>query len=86
MSLDLTLIREQFPALQRPAIFLDNPAGTQVAQACLERMTAYLVHTNANHEGAFETSRLSDALVAEDASSDGRLHPCPPGRGDRLRR
>ncbi len=65
MSLDLTLIRKQFPALQRPAIFLDNPAGTQVAQACLERMTGYLVHSNANHEGAFETSRLSDALVAE---------------------
>jgi selenocysteine lyase/cysteine desulfurase len=65
MRLDLTLIRKQFPAMQKPAIFLDNPAGTQVAQACLERMTNYLVHTNANHEGAFETSRLSDALVAE---------------------
>ena len=65
MSLDLSLIRKQFPALQTPAIFLDNPAGTQVAQACLERMTDYLVHSNANHEGAFETSRLSDALVAE---------------------
>jgi cysteine desulfurase family protein (TIGR01976 family) len=65
MSLDLTLIRKQFPALESPAIFLDNPAGTQVAQACLDRMTNYLVHSNANHEGAFETSRLSDALVAE---------------------
>lgn len=65
MSLDLPLIRKQFPALEAPAIFLDNPAGTQVAQACLERMTDYLVRTNANHEGAFETSRLSDALVAE---------------------
>jgi cysteine desulfurase family protein (TIGR01976 family) len=65
MSLDLPLIRKHFPALQRAAIFLDNPAGTQVAQACLERMTEYLVHTNANHEGAFETSRLSDAIVAE---------------------
>jgi cysteine desulfurase family protein (TIGR01976 family) len=65
MSLDLPLIRKQFPALETSAIFLDNPAGTQVAQACLKRMTDYLVHTNANHEGAFETSRLSDALVAQ---------------------
>ena len=65
MSLDLPLIRKQFPALESTAIFLDNPAGTQVAQACLERMTDYLVHTNANHEGVFETSRLSDAIVAE---------------------
>jgi cysteine desulfurase family protein (TIGR01976 family) len=69
MSLDIPLIREQFPALKRPAIFLDNPAGTQVAQACLERMSNYLVRTNANHEGVFETSRLSDAIVAEARSA-----------------
>jgi cysteine desulfurase family protein (TIGR01976 family) len=69
MDLDIPLIRSQFPALQRQAIFLDNPAGTQVAYACLKRMTDYLVHTNANHEGAFETSRLSDAIVAEARSA-----------------
>ncbi|HEX6304706.1 MAG TPA: cysteine desulfurase-like protein [Anaerolineales bacterium] len=65
MALDLPLIREQFPALQREAIFLDNPAGTQVPQAVLNRMTSYLTEHNANHGGAFETSRQSDALVDE---------------------
>jgi cysteine desulfurase family protein (TIGR01976 family) len=65
MALDLPLIREQFPALQKEAIFLDNPAGTQVPQAVLDRMSTYLTEHNANHGGAFETSRQSDALVDE---------------------
>jgi cysteine desulfurase family protein (TIGR01976 family) len=65
MTLDLPTIRGQFPALERPAIFLDNPAGTQVAKPCLQRVGAYLVEHNANHDGAFATSRASDAVVDE---------------------
>ena len=65
MPLDLPTIRSQFPALQRPAIFFDNPGGTQIAQPSLNRMQAYLVDHNANHEGAFATSRLSDAVLHE---------------------
>jgi cysteine desulfurase family protein (TIGR01976 family) len=65
VSLDPASIRQQFPSLQRPAIFFDNPGGTQVARQCLERMTQYLTEHNANHEGAFETSRLSDAVIEE---------------------
>jgi cysteine desulfurase family protein (TIGR01976 family) len=61
--LDLNFVRSQFPALASGAIFLDNPGGTQVAQQTLKRMTDYLIHTNANHEGAFKTSRESDAIV-----------------------
>jgi cysteine desulfurase family protein (TIGR01976 family) len=65
MPLDLPTIRSQFPALKRDAIFLDNPAGTQVARTVLDRMSNYLVEHNANHEGAFATSRESDALAEE---------------------
>src|SRR5512147_2765847 len=61
--LNLNLIRSQFPALSSGAVFFDNPGGTQVAQQTLKRMTDYLVRTNANHEGAFKTSRESDAIV-----------------------
>jgi cysteine desulfurase family protein (TIGR01976 family) len=61
--LDLNFVRSQFPALSSGAIYLDNPGGTQVAQQTLNRMTDYLIHTNANHEGAFKTSRESDAVV-----------------------
>lgn len=60
---DLNLVRSQFPALASGAIFLDNPGGTQMAQPSLVRMTDYLTRTNANHEGAFKTSRESDAVV-----------------------
>jgi cysteine desulfurase family protein (TIGR01976 family) len=61
--LDLTTIRAGFPGLERDAIFLDNPAGTQVAQSTLDRMDEYLVQTNANHGGAFATSKESDKVV-----------------------
>ena len=74
-------IRSQFPALPSGAIFLDNPGGTQVAQQTLKRMTDYLVHTNANHEGAFKTSRESDAIV--DASRDRPWRISSARRGPR---
>ena len=65
MSLITNLIRKQFPGLQRPAIFFDNPGGTQIAKPSLDRMVAYLQNSNANHAGRFATSRESDAIVAE---------------------
>jgi cysteine desulfurase family protein (TIGR01976 family) len=65
MALDLNLIRKQFPALDRPSIFLDNPAGTQIAKPSLDRINRYLVEHNANHEGLFETSRRSDEVLHE---------------------
>ncbi len=65
MSLDLEQIRSQFPSLNRPAVFFDNPGGTQIAKQALERMTCYLLECNANHEGMFETSRKSDEILRE---------------------
>ena len=65
MTLNTDLIRSQFPSLNRPAIFLDNPAGTQISKQSLERMNRYLLECNANHEGLFETSRKSDEILHE---------------------
>lgn len=65
MSLNLGLIRQQFPSLNRPAIFFDNPGGTQIAKQSLDRINRYLIECNANHEGAFETSIASDAVLDE---------------------
>lgn len=65
MTLDSTAVRENFPALSRPLIFLDNPGGTQIARGSLERLNAYLIHHNANHGGVFLTSQESDAIVEE---------------------
>lgn len=65
MPLDLSEIRAQFPALKHPAIFLDNPGGTQAAQQSIDRMVDYLVNHNANHGGAFATSQESDSILEE---------------------
>lgn len=63
MSLDIQHTRDSFPGLQGEAVFFDNPGGTQIAARSLERIQQYLVETNANHGGAFPTSRASDAVV-----------------------
>jgi cysteine desulfurase family protein (TIGR01976 family) len=65
MSLRIDQIREQFPALGRPAIFFDNPGGTQIAKPSLDRINRYLIESNANHEGVFATSVASDAVLDE---------------------
>lgn len=62
--LDVEKVRFRFPALGSGAVFLDNPGGTQVAAGVAEAVARYLLETNANHGGAFATSRASDALVA----------------------
>lgn len=66
---DLSALRSRFPALAltdagRPAIFFDGPGGTQVPQRVIDAMRDYLVRCNANHGGAFRTSRESDAVLA----------------------
>jgi cysteine desulfurase family protein (TIGR01976 family) len=64
-------IRMQFPALRaqaelsHPSVFFDNPGGTQISQASLDRVSSYLVQHNANHGGAFRTSQDSDAILRE---------------------
>ena len=65
MSLNPGLIRQQFPSLNRPAVFFDNPGGTQIAKQSLDRINRYLIECNANHEGVFETSIASDAVLDE---------------------
>jgi cysteine desulfurase family protein (TIGR01976 family) len=63
MSLDLNAVRAQFPTLDRPAIFFDNPGGTQIARQSAERIQRYLLECNANHGGAFPTSQRSDEIL-----------------------
>jgi cysteine desulfurase family protein (TIGR01976 family) len=65
MTFDVAQVRAQFPALKSDAVFFDNPGGTQVAGRVVERMSDYLLRTNANHGGAFKTSADSDAVVQQ---------------------
>jgi cysteine desulfurase family protein (TIGR01976 family) len=65
MPIDPKKIRAQFPTLDRPAVFFDNPGGTQIARQSAERIQRYLMECNANHGGAFATSMESDAVLEE---------------------
>ena len=67
-AIDLSPLRSQFPALAledagRSAVFFDGPGGTQVPQSVIDAMGRYLARTNANHGGAFRTSRESDLIL-----------------------
>ncbi len=63
-------VRQRFPSLRQtqdgqPVVFFDNPGGTQVPQAVIDAMAGYLLRDNANHDGAFATSRRSDRMLYE---------------------
>jgi cysteine desulfurase family protein (TIGR01976 family) len=68
--LDVQSVRKNFPSLEqtqdgRQVVFFDNPGGTQVPRTVVDAMTHYLLHDNANHGGAYATSRRSDAMIEE---------------------
>ena len=83
-QLPLTAIRAQFPALSQqvnaqPAIFLDNPGGTQVPDVVIAALSDYLTHHNANRGGPFATSQRSDAIIEEaHAAVADLLHAASP--------
>jgi cysteine desulfurase family protein (TIGR01976 family) len=68
-AIDLTWVRSQFPSLSQtvngqPAVFLDGPGGTQVPQRVIDAISGYLQRNNANTNGAYSTSRNTDAMIA----------------------
>lgn len=70
MTYDLAAVRSCFPALAltdggRPRIYFDNPAGTQVPQGVVDRMSDCLLHANANLGGYFATSERAGDLADE---------------------
>jgi cysteine desulfurase family protein (TIGR01976 family) len=62
--LDVTAVRERFPALATRAAYLDGPGGSQVPQEVLDAVAGYLRDANANLGGAFPTSAASDEVMA----------------------
>jgi cysteine desulfurase family protein (TIGR01976 family) len=77
MSFDVASLRAHFPALAesyngRPAIFFDNPGGTQVPRSVIDAVSDYYTRSNANTHGLFETSVRSDRIIdnARQAAAD----------------
>jgi cysteine desulfurase family protein (TIGR01976 family) len=70
MSIDIARIRAEFPALAvtdegRARVYLDNPAGTQVPRAVVDRTVECLTRANANLGGHFASSLAAGRLVEE---------------------
>jgi cysteine desulfurase family protein (TIGR01976 family) len=63
--LDVNAVRARFSALQRPLAFFDGPGGTQCPDEVIDAIASYLRHDNANVGAPYETSRHTDALVAQ---------------------
>jgi len=84
MQLDPGAIRAQFPSLSTRdngtrRIYLDNPAGTQVPNLVVQRMSDCLLEGNANLGGYFRTADLAGEFVdaARRAMADFLNAPSP---------
>ena len=76
-AFDIEWVRSQFPSLAEmvdghSAVFLDGPGGTQVPQRVIDAVSEYLSHSNSNTNGAYATSRRTNAVIqgARAAMSD----------------
>ena len=70
MTIDIERIRSAFPALAitdngKRRIYFDNPAGTQVPQSVVDRMSDCMIQANANLGGYFPTAKKADAIMEE---------------------
>ena len=76
--LDVEAVRARFSALQRPYVFFDGPAGTQVPDEVIDAIASHLRESNANVGGAFETSRRTGELVERAHETAARFLGCAP--------
>jgi cysteine desulfurase family protein (TIGR01976 family) len=65
VALDVEAVRRRFSALRQPLAFFDGPGGTQVPDEVIEAVSRYYRESNANVSGPYETSRRTEALVAQ---------------------
>jgi len=55
--IDIDFVREQFPALERDFIFMDNAGGSQVLGKVAERISGYLLHHNVQLGASYKVSQ-----------------------------
>ncbi|MEE2772957.1 MAG: cysteine desulfurase-like protein [Bacteroidota bacterium] len=54
--IDLEYVRNQFPALQKDFVFMDNAGGSQALGKVIERISGYLVHHNVQLGASYKVS------------------------------
>src|SRR3954451_12369073 len=71
--------RDRFPGLASGWARLDGPAGTQMVDAAIDAMTAFMRSgDNANHGGVFAAAHATDEIVARARASAGALLGADP--------
>jgi cysteine desulfurase family protein (TIGR01976 family) len=77
--LDVAAVRARYTALDRPLAFFDGPGGTQCPDEVIDAISQYLRESNANIGAPYETSRVTDALVADAHERAGAFLGCNAG-------
>jgi cysteine desulfurase family protein (TIGR01976 family) len=78
VAFDVDAVRARFSALRSPLAFFDGPGGTQVPDSVIEAVGAYYREANANVSGPYETSRRTEALIAQARLTAADFLGCAP--------
>jgi cysteine desulfurase family protein (TIGR01976 family) len=78
VAFDVTAVRRRFSALARNLAFFDGPGGSQVPDSVIDAVATYLRDSNANTSGPYETSRRTEALIADARLAAAGLLGCGP--------
>ena len=80
MEFPVQLVRDQFPALNSPSIFFDNPAGTQVPRQVVDAVSSSLSRAASGPGGYFQASREAESIYNRAHSSMAELLGGTSGR------
>jgi cysteine desulfurase family protein (TIGR01976 family) len=78
VTFDVEAVRARFSALRQPLAFFDGPGGTQVPDEVIDAVSRYYRESNANVSGPYETSRRTEALVAQARLTAAAFLRCSP--------
>jgi cysteine desulfurase family protein (TIGR01976 family) len=78
VAFDVEAVRARFSALGSPLAFFDGPGGTQVPDSVIDAVARYFREFNANVGGEYETSRRTDALIAQARLTAAEFLGCAP--------
>ncbi|MBD2751020.1 cysteine desulfurase-like protein [Microvirga sp. BT688] len=73
MSLDLTFVRSQFPALADEFAYFDNAGGSLVLRNVAERISEYLLTTSVQTGASYEHSQRATSRLIEARAKIARL-------------
>lgn len=79
MTLDLSYVRRQFPALSGEWTYMDNAGGSQVLASVAARVADYLLTSSVQTGASYAPSREATRRVSEVRGAFARFLNCDPG-------